>query len=402
MTGAAVVVVGIGADGWSGLAPRSRDELLSATLVAGSTRQLDLLPDAVFAHRHTWSTPMLDDLDALLADAAGTVHVLASGDPMFHGVGATLVRRIGADRVRVLPAVSSATLAAARMGWDLARTTVLSVVTDPVDSVLAEAGDGLRLLVLGRDADTPAELARVLTTNGFGRSTLTVLADLDGPGESRTTGTADSWADSSRDPLAVIAVDCVGPPLVRSAGLDDDAYDNDGQLTKAGVRALTIAALAPAAGDTLWDIGGGAGSIAVEWCRADRRCRAWIFEADDGRCRRIATNAARHGVTRSITVAGAAPASFPTGPAPDAVFVGGGLTDPGMVDACWAALRPGGRLVANAVTVESEHLVVAEQRSRGGNLRRIHLESAAPLGTMTAWRPVLPVTQWIAQKPGEP
>ena len=402
MTGAAVVVVGIGADGWPGLASRSRDELLSATLIAGSTRQLDLLPDAITARRHAWTSPMLDDLDAVLAGATGTVHVLASGDPMFHGVGASIVRRIGADRVRVIPALSSATLAAARMGWDLARTTVLSVVTDPVDSVLAEAGDGLRLLVLGRDAETPAEIARVLSANGFGRSTLTVLADLDGPGESRITGTADAWSHKAGYPLAVVAVECVGPPLIRSSGLDDDTYDNDGQLTKAGVRALTIAALAPAASETLWDIGGGAGSIAIEWCRSDRRCRAWTFESHDARRDRITANAARHGVTRSITIAGAAPAAFPTAPTPDAVFVGGGLTDPGMVDACWAALRPGGRLVANAVTVESEHLVVTEQRSRGGDLRRIHLESAAPLGTMTAWRPALPVTQWIAHKPGEP
>ncbi|WP_299572584.1 precorrin-6y C5,15-methyltransferase (decarboxylating) subunit CbiE [uncultured Williamsia sp.] len=399
MTHPSVVVVGVGADGWSGLTPRSRDELCSASLVAGSARQLDLLPDTVTAHRHSWATPMLDDLDALLAGESGTVHVLASGDPMFHGVGATIVRRIGADRVRVLPAVSSATLAAARMGWDLARATVLSVVTDPVDSVLAEAGNGLRLLVLGRDSRTPTELAHVLAANGFGASRLTVLANLDGPGESRTTGTADVWSDMGGDPLAVIAVECVGPPLIRSAGLDDDAYDNDGQLTKAGVRALTIAALAPAAGETLWDIGGGAGSIAVEWCRADRRCTAWTFESDAARRGRIATNAARHGVTRSITIAGAAPGSFPSAAVPDAIFVGGGLTDPGMVDACWAALRPGGRLVANAVTVESEHLVVGEQRSRGGDLRRIHLESASPLGTMTTWRPVLPVTQWIARKP---
>jgi precorrin-6Y C5,15-methyltransferase (decarboxylating) len=402
MTGPSVVVVGIGADGWSGLSPRARDELVAATLVAGSARQLDLLPGDVTARRHAWTTPMLDDLDTLLDTATGTAHVLASGDPMFYGVGATIVRRIGVDRVRVLPTVSSATLAAARMGWDLARTTVVSLVTDPVDSVLAEAGDGLRLLVLGRDADTPAALARVLTDNGFGRSTLTVLADLDGPGESTATGIAETWSHPATSPLTVVAVDCVGPPLVRSAGLDDDAYDNDGQLTKAGVRALTIAALRPAPGETLWDVGGGAGSIAIEWCRSDRRCRAWTFESDADRRARIATNAGRHGVTRSLTIADGAPGAFPTDEAPDAIFVGGGLTDPGMVEACWTALRPGGRLVANAVTVESEHLVVAEQRSRGGHLRRIHLETAAPLGTMTAWRPVLPVTQWIAQKPGEP
>jgi precorrin-6Y C5,15-methyltransferase (decarboxylating) len=402
MTGLSVVVVGVGADGWSGLSVRSRDELLGATVIAGSARQLALLPDDVSAQRHTWATPMLDDLDALLTHTAGTVHVLASGDPMFHGVGATIVRRVGADRVRVLPAVSSVSLAAARMGWDLARTSVISVVTDPVDLVLAEAGDGLRLLVLGRDAETPADLARVFSANGFGRSTLTVLSALGSPGESTTTGCADAWAHPASEPLAVIAVECVGPRLIRSAGLDDDAYDNDGQLTKAGVRALTIAALQPAAGETLWDIGGGAGSIAIEWCRSDRRCRARTFEADETRRARIERNAARHGVSRSLVVDGAAPDAFPADETPDAVFVGGGLTEPGMVDACWAVLRPGGRLVANAVTVESEHLVVTEKRSRGGDLRRIHLESAAPLGTMTAWRPVLPVTQWIARKPEEP
>ncbi|MGZ8179619.1 precorrin-6y C5,15-methyltransferase (decarboxylating) subunit CbiE [Williamsia sp. SKLECPSW1] len=398
MTPPSVVVVGIGADGWSGLSQRSREELLGATTVAGSARQLDLLPDDVPARRHPWATPMLYDLDTLLAAATRPLHVLASGDPMFHGVGATLVTRLGAERVRVLPAVSSATLAAARMGWDLARTTVCSVVTDPVDSVLAEAGDGLRLLVLGRDAGTPAEVASVLSDHGFGRSTMTVLGSIGGPGETSVTGTADTWDQPVGDPLAVIAVECVGPPLIRSAGLDDDSYDHDGQLTKAGVRALTIAALGPAAGETLWDVGGGAGSIAIEWCRSDRRCRAWTFEADASRRDRISANASRHGVARSVTVAGAAPGDFPTADRPDAVFIGGGLTDHGMLDACWTALRPGGRLVANAVTVESEHLVVGEHRSRGGHLRRIHIENAAPLGSMTAWRPVLPVTQWVVRK----
>ncbi|GAA2048594.1 precorrin-6y C5,15-methyltransferase (decarboxylating) subunit CbiE [Williamsia deligens] len=399
MTDPSVVVVGIGADGWHGLNQAAREALRSAAIVAGSARQLALLPQDVDARRHPWAPPMAADLDALLAHTDGTVHVLASGDPMFHGVGASIVARIGADRVQVIPAVSSASLAAARLGWDLARTPVCSVVTHPVESVLAEAGDGIRLLVLARDASTPAALAAVLASIGFGDSTLTVLADLGGPREDRWSGTAATWQHPPGSALAVVAVECVGPPLATGTGLDDDTFENDGQLTKSAVRALTLSALRPAAGEVLWDIGGGAGSIAVEWCRTDRRCRAWTFEADDARRERIARNAARHGVPHTVTVAGPAPDSFPRGEAPDAIFVGGGLTDPGMLDACWAALRPGGRLVANAVTLESENLLLTAHRDRGGDLRRIHLETAAPLGQMTTWRPILPVTQWTARTP---
>lgn len=398
MTVPDVVVVGIGADGWHGLSPIAHDELMGATTIAGSPRQLGLLPE-LSARTHAWSTPMLADLRALLADPpARPLHVLASGDPMFHGVGATIVGLIGAERVRVIPAVSSASLAAARMGWDLARTPVISLVTDPVETILAHVSDGVRLLVLSRDADTPAAIATTLCDNGFGESSVTVLECLGGDEETIESADAAQWRRPPGHDLNVVAVACRGPRISTAPGRPDTDFDSDGQLTKTAVRSLTLALLRPAPREVLWDIGGGAGSVSIEWLLAEPTSRAVVFEADPDRRARIAHNAARHGVTARLRIEGEAPAALHDAPRPDAVFVGGGLTVAGMVETCWDAMAPGARLVANAVTLESETLVMDRQRTLGGDLRRIHIDHAAPLGGMTTWRPILPVTQWSVVK----
>ena len=407
-TGTSVfVVVGIGADGWAGLTDRARDELRSATVVYGSTRQLELLPD-LDATTVAWHSPMSEHLqqvlsaasDAATSDSPGPgslVHVLASGDPMFHGVGSTIVNAVGRNRVRVLPTVSSASLACAELGWDLSRTQVISTLRDDADVVVPALTDGRRILVLSRGPQTPAAIAEVLVRNGFGWSTMTVLEQLGGPRQRIVETVARSYRPQPHDALNIVAIDCLGPRKTRLPGLPDDAYEHDGQLTKSAVRALTVAALAPGGRALLWDIGSGSGSVAIEWLRADSDGTAIAFERDHVRAARLGRNAARHGVAGSLTVLGAAPESLRGAPDPDAIFIGGGLDDE-VLTASWHALLPGGRLVANAVTVETQSLLVDWHRRLGGTVRRFSIETVEPLGSMTTWRPALPIVQWVVTR----
>jgi precorrin-6Y C5,15-methyltransferase (decarboxylating) len=338
-------------------------------------------------------------LPGLLREHAGrAVCVLASGDPMFHGIGATLVRLVGADRVRVLPHPSSVSLAAARLGWDLAAVAVLSLVTAPVSSVLSAVNPGQRLLVLSQGADTPAAIAALLTAHGYGGSALTVLSQLGGPAEQAVSGRAESWQEPAPDPLNVVAIACEGPRVPIVPGLPDSLYDSDGQLTKREIRAVTLATLAPIPGELLWDVGAGSGSIAIEWMRSDRRCRAVAIESDSTRAARIAHNASTLGVPGLRVVEGRAPRALADLPSPAAVFIGGGLTGDGVVEACLSALPIGGRLVANAVTLESEAVLARWYAELGGELTRIAVHRAAPVGAYTGWRAMMPVTTWSVGK----
>lgn len=400
---APVVVVGIGADGWDGLSPRARRAVENADVLRGSARQLGLVPGDVPAVRVPWPSPMAPALAALLTDHPGRrVVVLASGDPMLSGVGTSLVRLHGAGAVEVLPHPSSVTLACARLGWAVEDTQVVSAVGRPVELVGPHATPGRRLLVLGSDGATPAAVADLLRRRGYGASELVALAQLGGPAERVFRGTAAGWPHADTGPLVTTAVDVVADPgtvpLPTVPGLPDDAYAHDGQLTKRDVRAVTLARLAPLPGRLLWDVGAGAGSIGIEWMRAHPSCRAVAVESSPERARRIGENAARLGVPGLQVVDGRAPAALTELPAPDAVFVGGGLTGEGLLDTCWAALRPGGRLVANAVTVEGE-AVLAQWRARvGGELTRLAVAHAEPVGGYTGWRPAMPVTIWSVLK----
>ena len=375
----------------AGLSAESRQELQSATVIYGSPRQLDLLDDTVSALRHPWPTPMLPALEALVIDGED-IHVGASGDPLLHGIGGTLIRVHGADQVRVLPHVSSVSLACARMGWAAQDTEVISLVTAPVHTAVRRGG---RAVVLSRGASTPAELASVLTDTGRGASSFTVLEQLGGPAERIRSGVADDWAatpPADVDDLNVIAVDYL--PDEQIAGvLPDDVLRHDGQITKQTTRAVTLAALAPRPGELLWDVGSGSGSIAVEWCRSAPGCRAVAFEASEERRERITANARAFGA--DITVRGAAPQDFAGAQAPDVIFIGGGLTGSGMVEACLERLGGGRRMVANAVTAESEALLVNWHSRLGGELRRFQHYQGEPLGGFTGWRPQMPITQWI-------
>jgi precorrin-6B C5,15-methyltransferase / cobalt-precorrin-6B C5,C15-methyltransferase len=391
-----VTVVGIGAGGWPDLGRTPRSALAEAEVVLGSARQLDLLPPSVTAERIAWPTPLLPALPGLLdAQQGRRVCVLASGDPMFHGIGATLVRLLGAGRVRVLPHPSSAALAAARLGWPLATTDVLSLVTGEPAELRRLLAPGRRILVLSRDADTPAQVAAVLTGAGHGAAAVTVLEQLGGPAERIVTGTAAGWERPPGDPLNVVAVDCGdGPATSLVPGLPDEAYESDGQLTKREVRAVTLAMLAPTPGALLWDVGAGSGSIGIEWLRAHPSCRAIAIESSAARVARVSANAATLGVPRLRIVPGRAPEALDGLPAPDTIFVGGGITRDGVLDTCLAALRPGGRLVANAVTLESEAVLTTAYGKIGGVLTRLAVNRAAPVGGFTGWRAMMPVTIW--------
>ncbi|QRY55059.1 precorrin-6y C5,15-methyltransferase (decarboxylating) subunit CbiE [Mycolicibacterium septicum] len=391
MTGT-ITVVGIGADGMAGLSRTSREELARATVVYGSPRQLELLDDSVTSDRREWPSPMLPALPTLFGDA--DVHVVASGDPLLHGIGATLIRLFGAQRVRVLPHVSSVTLACARMGWTVPDTEVISLVTAAPHTAVRRGG---RAVVLSRDAQTPATLARLLSESGRGDSELTVLEQLGGSGERRRDGTARDWATApvDVDDLNVVAVAYL-PDERRAQALPDEAFAHDGQLTKQSIRAVTLAALGPRPGELLWDVGSGSGSIAIEWSRSAPGCSAVAFERDERRRDRILSNVAAFGVR--VDVRGGAPESLDGAPEPAVIFVGGGATQPGLLQACFDRLPSGGRLVVNAVTLESESVVAQWYSKEGGEVRRYQHYQGGAVGGFTGWRPALPVTQWAVVK----
>ena len=389
-----IVVVGIGADGMAGLAPASLDELRRAAVIYGSGRQLGLLDDSVRGDRREWPSPMLSSLPALLDGADADVHVLASGDPLLHGIGSTLIRLFGPDRVTVLPHVSSVALACARLGWSVQDTEVISLVTAGPHTAVRRGGQAV---VLSSDRTTPKTLAVLLNTYGRGDSELSVLQQLGGPNERRLNGIARDWAKAPPvdiDDLNVIAVRYL--PDERVSSLPDEAFAHDGQITKQTIRAVTLAALAPRPGELLWDVGAGAGSIAVEWCRSSPGCTAVAFERDDMRSVSLRFNVDSFGAM--VDLRGAAPEAFDGAPEPAAIFIGGGVTQPGLVDACFDRLPAGGRLVANAVTAESEAVVAQWYLRRGGELRRFQHYRGEPLGTFTGWRPAMPVTQWVVTK----
>ncbi|GGK92455.1 bifunctional cobalt-precorrin-7 (C(5))-methyltransferase/cobalt-precorrin-6B (C(15))-methyltransferase [Nocardia jinanensis] len=403
--GPPIPVVGIGADGWAGLPDRSRGVLRDCAVLFGSARQLALLPAEVTAYREPWPSPLLPALPGLLDRYRDTrLGVLASGDPMFYGIGVTLARLLGPGSLRVFPQPSAVSLACARLGWPVADVGIVSAVGRPLERLLPELAEGRRVLVLSADAGTPAKVAELLRGNGFGSSALTVLEQLGGSSERLVSGIAGTWRESPGDPLNIVAVTAATEPghtrRTRLPGLPDSAYSGDGQLTKTEIRTLTLAALAPGPGETLWDIGGGSGSIAIEWCRTHPACRAIAFEILQRRRDQITANATGLGVP-DIEVRGEAVAELAGGaalPDPDAIFLGGGLTTPGLFEHCWSRLPAGGRLVANAVTAESEALLLNWSAAHGGGLRRFQVYRGEPLGRFTTWRPQLPVTQWSVVK----
>ncbi|WP_312490245.1 precorrin-6y C5,15-methyltransferase (decarboxylating) subunit CbiE [Pseudomonas cremoris] len=396
-----LTVVGIGEDGFKGLGRNARHALLRATRIIGAQRQLDLLPVCIRGERELWPSPF--SLEPVLSRRGEPVCVLASGDPMFYGVGASLARKVAADELLILPAPSSVSLAAARLGWPLQEVVTLSVVARPLAALNAHLASGVRLLVLSNDGQSPAAIAALLAESGFGASRLSVFEHLGGADERRIDGVAQVWQDACVADLNLVAIECVADAqtvrLSRLAGLPDAAFKHDGQLTKRDVRAMTLARLAPMPGELLWDVGAGSGSIGIEWMRAHPSCRALAIEADEGRQGLIEHNRDVLGVPGLQLIRGKAPDALHGLEAPDAIFIGGGVTRDGVLDTCWQHLKPGGRLVANAVTLQSEMTLMDWRVRYGGELTRIHVAQAQPLGDFDTWRQALPITLLEVVKP---
>lgn len=396
-----LLVLGIGAEGWAGLTCSQREELLQADVVLGGARHLAMLPDVEGQRREPWPSPLREALPALLGSlpAAAQVVVLASGDPLVSGIGTTLVELLGAERVEIDPAVSSVALARARMGWSAEGCAVVSVVGRPVELALRELAPGRRVLVLSSDQTTPERLAALLTACGYGRSTLHVLGNLGSDQESRHSGCAEGWAGQSPR-LNIVALELAGPAVAGWApGLPDDAYEHDGQITGRDLRASALSRLQPLPGEHLWDVGAGSGAIGIEWMRSHPSCRATAVEAsvEPAECAR--RNAHRLGVPGLRVVTGPTPDALAGLAAPDAIFIGGDSTCPGLLEACLDALRPGGRIVVHAVTLETEGLLATAFAEHGGELTRLTVESSDGIGSSTGGGPARTVTQWHWTRP---
>ncbi|HEY4403358.1 MAG TPA: precorrin-6y C5,15-methyltransferase (decarboxylating) subunit CbiE [Xanthobacteraceae bacterium] len=396
-------IVGIGEDGIEGLTAVARGLVSGAEIVFGGKRHLGLAAALIRGAVRPWPSPFEQAVTEVLAQRGRQVCVLASGDPYLYGVGAVLALHVDPSETMVVPAPSAFSLAAARLGWPLADCTLVSLHGRALDRVRPHLQPGARVLALTSDGEGPAALAALLATTGFGASRFTVLEALGGTRERISTSTAAAFDLGTVDPLNTVAIEVVAADgariIARAPGLPDQMFEHDGQITKREVRAVTLSSLAPRRGELLWDIGAGAGSVAIEWMLADPSLRAIAIEAQQERAARIGRNAANFGVPGLEIVQGAAPAALAGLPVPDAIFVGGGASDPGVLDAVRAALRAGGRLVVNAATLQTEALLLARYSELGGDLIRIAIARADPVGAMTAWRPAMPVTQWRWVKP---
>jgi precorrin-6B C5,15-methyltransferase / cobalt-precorrin-6B C5,C15-methyltransferase len=396
-------IVGIGEDGVEGLNATARGLIGTAEIVFGGRRHLGLAASLIRGAARPWPSPFDGAADDVMNYRGRPVCVLASGDPFHFGVGAVLARKIDAREMIVVPAPSAFSLAAARLGWSLPDTALLSVHGRTLDLVRPHLQPGARILTLTSDGDGPAAVARLLAQSGFGASQLTVLEALGGPRERMRTTMADKFDLGTVDALNTLAIEVKATPgariIARSSGLADDLFEHDGQITKREVRAVTLSSLAPRRGELLWDIGAGAGSVAIEWLLADPLMRAIAVEKRGDRAARICRNAVAFGVPGLEIVEGAAPSALAGLAAPDAIFIGGGASKPGVIDAAIAALRAGGRLVVNAVTLETEALLIARHTALGGELIRIAISRAAAVGDKTGWRAAMPVTQWAWTKP---
>ena len=397
-----LAVVGIGEDGLPGLAPAGRTLVEAAELLVGGARQLGMVPQGG-AERLLWERPLDRTIERIAGRRGRNVTVLASGDPLWYGVGVTLARRFPAEELTIVPQPSAFSLAAARLGWPLADCVAITLHGRPLDTLRLHLAPGRRILALSADGDTPAAAAQLLSKLGWGPSRLIVLADLGGAREAIVEAEARSWGERRVADLNTIAIACRGTPGVRAlplfAGLPDDAFDHDGQLTKREVRAATLAALAPLPGETLWDVGAGCGSIGIEWLRTGDGRSAVAIERNAARAAIIARNAASLGVPGLRIIAGPAPEALDGLAAPDAIFAGGGIGVPGLLPSLWARLPPGGRLVANVVTAEGEARLLDWHMSHGGALTRIVVSRAKPLGAHHIWRSLAPVTQLAVTKP---
>ncbi|KAA3449372.1 cobalamin biosynthesis bifunctional protein CbiET [Mesorhizobium sp. SARCC-RB16n] len=398
-----LTIVGIGEDGLAGLGDEAKRRIAEAEFIFGGKRHLALVASFAKGKPRPWPVPFDAGMADVLALAGRNVCVLASGDPFFHGVGATLARKVKPHEMHVISAPSAISLAAARLGWALQDIEITSLHGHPIDLIRPLLQPNARILALTSDGDAPTAIARLLTELDFGASRLTVLEALGGPKETLRSARADAFNLENINPLNILAIEIDSAPQARvlplTSGLADHLFEHDGQITKREIRAVTLSALAPRRGELLWDIGAGSGSIGIEWMLAHPSMHAIAIEADPARATRIGHNAIACGVPGLVIVEGSAPKALAKLATPDAIFIGGGGSEAGVLNAAIKALRAGGRLVANAVTLEMEALLLAQHTKLGGDLTRIAISRASPVGSMQAWRPAMPVTQWSWVKP---
>jgi precorrin-6B C5,15-methyltransferase / cobalt-precorrin-6B C5,C15-methyltransferase len=385
------------------LSAAARGLIGEADIVFGGRRHLALAASLIRGAARAWPSPFDGAADEVSRHRGRQVCVLASGDPFHYGVGAVLARHIDPREMIVLPAPSAFSLAAARLGWSVPDTVLLSLHGRSLDLVRPHLQPGARILVLTSGAETPAALAQLLAQSGFGQSRLTILEALGGPHERVRSTTAGAFALGAVNDLNTVAIEVAAAPhariLPRTAGIPDELFEHDGQISKREIRAVVLSFLAPCRGELLWDIGSGSGSIAIEWMLSDPTLRATAIERRADRAARIMRNAAACGVPGLQVITAAAPGALAELPMPDAIFIGGGASEPGVLDGAARALRPGGRLVVNAVTLETETLLLGRHAVLGGELLRLQVSRAEPLGEKIAWRAAMPVTQWKWIKP---
>ncbi|VTZ51803.1 Precorrin-6Y C(5,15)-methyltransferase (decarboxylating) [Methylocella tundrae] len=394
-------LIGIGEDGVDGLTPAARELLAQASIVIGGARHL-ALAGPLGVETMIWPSPITQALPRILARRGEPVCVLASGDPFFYGVGALLSAHVAHDEMLCIPSPSAFSLAAARLHWSLQNCDLISLHGRDFERFIPAIQPGGKLLCLSWDETTPPRIAKLLCERGLGTSRITVMEAMGGERERIRSSLAEAFDIEEINPLNLVAVEIPLEPrscfLPIGAGLDDGLFEHDGQLTKRNIRALTLSALTPRRGDLLWDIGAGCGSIAIEWLLLDPANRAIAIEARPDRAERIARNARHLGAPQIDIICGKAPGALSKLPPPQAIFVGGGSSDPAIFEAAFAALAPGGRLVVNAVTLEAQAELFRRFKTHGGDLTKIEIARADPLGGFHGWRPAMPITQWAVTK----
>ena len=392
-----LTLIGIGEDGLDGLSPVARRLIADAEFIVGGARHLALAGSPT-CETLVWPSPIAGAIPAILAWRGRRVVALASGDPFFYGVGSLIASHVPIEEIISMPAPSAFSLAASRLGWGLQDCILLSLHGRSFERIVPHLQSHARILVLAWDETTAPRLATCLEAHRMGGSRITVLEALGGPREKVRSARADAFELPGIDPLNVVAIEVAADLSARviplSAGLPDDYFEHDGQITKRETRAATIAALAPRRGELLWDVGAGSGSIGIEWMLCDPTNTAIAIEKRGDRAARIARNAAALGVPGLSIMKGQAPAAFAELATPDAIFIGGGAGDAELIDQAWAALAAGGRLVVNAVTLETQALLFQRFKERGGELVQMQVAHAAPVGAFFGWRPAMPVVQW--------
>ncbi len=402
-------VIGIGEDGWDDLSADARDLLYESEIVLGGERHLKMLPKDWEGERIVWSSPIREAVSKIVSwrpeDSASVqkVAIMASGDPLCYGIATKLLRHLPIEEIWIKPALTTFSLMCSRIGWSLPDVETLTIHGRPLEMLHPFVQPGAKLLVLSKGEESPEQAAKLLCERGFGKSIITVLEHLGGRKERQFSGPADSWNHPEGAALNAMAIECIPESnatiLSRIPGLPDEAFFHDGQLTKREIRAVSLSRLMPVVDQVLWDVGAGCGSVAIEWMRTSPRCRAVAIEKSKSRLKLIEQNSQELGVPMLQIISGSAPEVLADLPAPDAVFIGGGLSSGNLLQTCWTALKPGGRLVANAVTLEGEQKLLQWQNENAGksgasgDLTRLSISRAEKIGKFQGWKEMRSVIQ---------